>query len=321
MKHLIIGTGSIGSRHAKNIAQIDPDAEIILLRSSDDKNEYVEALQKDSLIKIVHHLTDAIPLQPHTAIIANPTHLHVQTALDILPFCRNIFIEKPLSDTNLKVDELTRIAKERNARILVGYNLRFHPVIRKLKEIVNTEQLGKPLYGSARSSSYLPDWRPGRDYKQTYSAKKDQGGGVVLDLSHEIDYCYHLFGKPSKVTALIPPSKTLGISAEECADILLWSKIPLHIHLDYVTKNAVRTFDLTCEKGVVHADLITSEIKLFHNNGREETITLPFDKNQMYLDEMQHFINVIRDEEDSLVPLTEAIDVLKICLEAKKFAT
>jgi predicted dehydrogenase len=318
MNYLIIGTGSIGSRHAQNIATLDPEAKITLLRSSDEHNEYVENLIKELRITIVHHVTDAISLLPQAVVIANPTHLHVQTGLDILPYCKNLFIEKPLSNTNVKIEELARLAKEKHARILVGYNLRFHPVIKKLKEIVSSESLGKPLYGSARSSSYLPDWRPGRDYKETYSAKKDQGGGVVLDLSHEIDYCYHLFGKPTKVTAMIPPSKILGISSEECADILIWGKILLHIHLDYVTKKAVRTFDLTCEKGIVHADLLTSEITIRHNDGKEEVISLPFDKNQMYLDEMQHFINVIKDEEDSLIPLSEAIDVLKICLEAKK---
>jgi len=333
MKYLIVGTGSIGSRHAKNIAEQDPSAELILVLYDREANPYIDDLKKTlSDHKDVYTLKEGLLLKPDAALICNPTAYHVTTALDILPTCKNILIEKPLSHNRNNVLELSRLAAKHKANILIAYCLRWHPVIMRVRELLDKKTLGKIFTARLVSSSYLPTWRK-QDYKKIYSAQQALGGGVILDVSHEIDYAYWLFGKVNTVKATGGKLSTLEIDSEDTAEIVLChaTGIISSVHLDCTSVIPARTCTIIGEKGVIRADLLANKIEIILNEDNEnkkkstkketvkETVTevLTEEPASMYIKEINHFIATCKGKETSKIPLEDGIAVLNICLAAK----
>jgi predicted dehydrogenase len=222
------------------------------------------------------------------ALICNPTAMHLTTALTVpkLP----LFIEKPLSHN------LTDAGKIKN-KTLLGYCLRFNSSLRRFKQQVNT---AKVKSAKIVCKSWLPDWRPGQDYRQSYSAKKALGGGVLLDLSHEIDYALWFFGPVKKVAAKLQNAPELAIETEAIAYLNLEfvSGVNAEIELSYASKK----FERYCE-------IVTQSGK-----------TMRWDyqpNNEMYVSEMKHFAAVVAGQAEPLVTLADGIEVLKIVKTAR----
>lgn len=252
-KILFFGLGSIGKKHAKIIKNFY-DHEIIAFRTKKG--------QEQNIIKIleIYNLQEAFQTNPDIAFITNPTYLHIETALECAKKNIHLFIEKPISHNLKNVLELEKEIKKRNLITYIAYNLRFHPIIEKLKEISSKE---KPISYNVTSSSYLPDWRPNQDYSKSYSAKKKMGGGVTLDLSHEFDYIAWLFGNIKKIDGYCDKVSDLEIDSEDIldAEITCETGIKGKIHLDYFTKNPERKIQIKYKDGIVEADLIKNTIK------------------------------------------------------------
>ncbi|MDZ7587018.1 MAG: Gfo/Idh/MocA family oxidoreductase [Patescibacteria group bacterium] len=223
------------------------------------------------------------------ALVCNPTALHLETALKFTNLKMPVFIEKPLSHNLNGLDQL-------KGNILVGYCLRFNESLRKFKN--NIPQKGIKSVKIV-CQSWLPDWHPQTDYRQSYSAKKELGGGVLLDLSHEIDYSLWFFGPVKKVSARLQMSPELEIETEAIADLELEfiSGIKADIHLSYASHQPARF----CEIKTNNKTLLWN----FKSN------------NKMYLEEMKHFIKVIQGKEKPLVTVTDGINVLKVIETAK----
>ncbi|MFH1916005.1 MAG: Gfo/Idh/MocA family oxidoreductase [Nanoarchaeota archaeon] len=318
MHYLIVGTGSIGSRHVRNLAQLDKDATFTLLRTNLTDNQYVTELKKELPGKIEETtiLSEALEKKPDGALICNPTSMHLRSAIDIIPSCKNILIEKPLSHNLENTDMLVRLSQEYKANILIAYNMHFSLLIQRLKDIISKKELGEVLFSRALSGSYLPDWRPGQDYSKSYSAKKELGGGPILDLSHEIDYMYWLFGKPEQVQGVAAKVSNLKLSTEDIAEILLtYPHAIASIHLDFINKTPVRTFDAAFSKGHIHADIIKGEL-VITQDGKSTTETFSTDRNDMFLKEAAHFIAIIKGTEEPRITLADGLTVLEICLQA-----
>ncbi|MFX1494064.1 MAG: Gfo/Idh/MocA family protein, partial [Promethearchaeota archaeon] len=185
-KILFFGLGSIGTRH------------LTLLKKNYNYEIYAYRTNKDNPNKNViniYDLDDALHSNPDIVFITNPTYLHINTALSCLKAgMKNFFIEKPLSHSLEKLDIFEEEVKKSGALVYVGYVMRHHPMIKYLKKLIEEKSEGI-FYSQTRSSSFLPKWRPGVDYRKSYSSKREQGGGVILDLSHEFDYNQFLFGK------------------------------------------------------------------------------------------------------------------------------
>ncbi len=147
----------------------------------------------------------------------------------------------------------------------VGYNLRFHPGLRKLKELVEAETLGRLLWAYVEAGQYLPDWRPWQDYRQSYTARRDLGGGILLDGSHELDSITWLMGKPTEVMCMAGKVSALEVDVEDCADVLL--RFPCgaqaDIHLDFVQHGYSRSCKLVGELGTALWDFTSREVKIY----------------------------------------------------------
>lgn len=304
MKVCFIGLGSIGKRHLKNISSIfkstNETLEMHALRrkSSSSLPSDVESL----ITKSVYNYQD---LDSHydAIFITNPTDLHYQTIMDVQNLSDNFFIEKPLFNT-LSYD-ISKISKDKT--FYIAAPLRFTNVIQEVKKLI--ENLN--IYSvRSISSSYLPDWRPGVDYTKVYSAHKDMGGGVCIDLIHEWDYLTYLFGFPENIYMFADKLSNLDIDSEDLAIyIAKYKDKMIELHLDYFGRKTQRSMELFTRDKVIFADICNSRITF-----SDSTPTMEFkeDPNDKYLREMQYFIDLCKHKCESINNIDHAISVLKL---------
>jgi len=253
VKVIFFGLGSIGQRQARILLE-NFEHELFAFRSG--------AAEKPNQlgIKELYKWEEVEKLGPEIAFITNPTNLHIPTALRCAALGMHLFIEKPLSHTLQDIPFLTSVCQKKGLTCYTAYGLRFHPVIKAMKERIK----GRKVY-QARvvCSSYLPDWRSGRSSESTYSAYKDQGGGVLLDLSHEFDYIQHLFGEIGSMQGRFGRISSVTKDSEDFADVLLETvfKTKVNLHLDFLSLYAERRIVMDLENGYLVGDLIQNQIE------------------------------------------------------------
>lgn len=313
-RFLIVGFGSIGKRHFDNLKQMENIEVCVLTR----RRLNIQATKVfGSMEETGHEDFDAV-------FITNETALHIPTALAFAERGFNLFIEKPLSNSLEKIDQLIDIVNGNNLKVMIGCNMRFHPVIQSVKDLLQKGEIGRVVSARIEAGQYLPDWRPGQDYRDSYSAKEEKGGGVILDLIHELDYAFWFFGEARKVLSLSGKRSDLEIETEDLAETLVeFDNGTLgEVHLDYIQRCPSRAFKLIGTKGTICANLITNKIEIFKAaKGNWEIIDLNggFEGNKMYLDEVKHFIDYTRGLiQEPLIGLQDGIKVLQIALAAKQ---
>src|ERR1043165_5173450 len=215
MKFLIAGLGSIGRRHFRNLIALG-EKDIVLLRTrkatlSDDElagypveTDFDEALKKH---------------QPDAVIIANPTALHLDIAIPAAQTGCAILLEKPVSHSLDRLDVLQEAAQKSSSKILVGFQFRYHPTLNKARELVDSNVLGKVFTVHAHWGEYLPQWHPWEDYRQSYAARADLGGGVIVTLTHPLDYLRYLLGDVESLWSFNGHLSPLAIDVEDVAEI------------------------------------------------------------------------------------------------------
>jgi predicted dehydrogenase len=303
MRVLIIGIGSIAQRHIEAIRSINPEAEIYALRSGKGSYE-IEGLNNIYSLSEINDVPDFV-------IISNPTSLHAATIKDCLALKRPLFIEKPLfSQLENTADILAEI--ERAGIITyVACNLRFHPVIEFLKSNLGP-RLHKINEVNAYCGSYLPEWRPNQDFRKIYSANADMGGGVHLDLIHELDYCYWLFGKPASSSAIKRNVSSLNISAIDYANYALqYDKFTDCIVLNYYRRDAKSYLEIVMDDATWTADIINGTVKdaagtILFSGVSERLYT--------YVQQMKYFTDCISANAKTMNSVQDAYEVLQICL-------
>jgi predicted dehydrogenase len=204
-------------------------------------------------------------------VIANETNLHASTLCQLqeLGYRGIILVEKPLVNEQY---EATNFDLEWIENIKVGYNLRFHPLIAKLK--VDFVKFGRIIDISAYCGQYLPDWRPGANYQNSYSAKRDQGGGVLRDLSHELDYCQWISGRFKGITSIGGKFSSLNIDSDDIYNILAYteSMTLVNISINYLSRKPRRHILVNYESESVYLDLIENYYQI--GNGEKVFVTL-----------------------------------------------
>jgi Predicted dehydrogenases and related proteins len=240
LRFLVIGCGSIGKRHIRNLIALNA-GEILAFDVQADRRSEVEC---QFGVEAVDNLEDAWERGPDVALITAPTSMHVPLALQAAEQGCHLFIEKPLSDRLEGVDRLLNVVRERDLITLVGCNMRFHPGLVKVKKLLEEGAIGQVVAARVAVGQYLPDWHPWEDYRKTYSARRDLGGGVILDAIHEIDYIRWMLGEVEAVACFAGKLSRLEIETEDTAAILLRfaSGSIGEVHLDYVQ----RAYNRTC---------------------------------------------------------------------------
>ena len=317
LKALVVGYGSIGKRHIDNLSTFS-NMEILVC-----SNRKYDKFLKEKHCKLFDSLDDCIKEKPTFAIITNETHLHVKTALKLAKAGINLFIEKPLSNSLNGIKELLNITNKKKLVTLIGCNFRFHPSIKIIKEIINSGELGRIISVRVENGSFLPNWHPFENYQQTYAAKENLGGGVILTNIHEIDYLYWFFGNIHEVYSITGNFSDLDIKADDLSTVLLRFKnnIIAEAHLDYFQQPATRNCKIIGTKGTVIWDMSDNIVKYYNIQKKVWTEKLKssnYDFNLMYLDELHHFIDCIIKKKKTINCIKEGIYTLKVALAIKR---
>lgn len=329
MRCLVIGLGGIGQRHVRNLRTLCGDElDIVAYRVRRDTPLLTDTLSVDAIdgveekyrIRSFSNLEAALAEGPDFALICNPSSLHIPTALAVSEANCSLFIEKPLSDDMNGVNTLIETCKNRGLLAFVAYQWRFHPLLRRVKYLLEGGELGEIVSVQAEVGEYLPNWHPYEDYHRMYAARRDQGGGVILSQIHEMDYLYWMFGTPSRVVAMGGTRGGLGIDVEDTASILMdIGGIPVHLHQDYLQRPARRTLRIVTVSGVIEADLLAPKLTVFKDGSPSEMETFEgFTRNQMFLDEMRHFLDCLKTDAQPLTPLQDGAKSLRMALAARE---
>ena len=287
MKFLVAGYGSIGRRHLRNLIAIGQN-DIVLLRSH--KSTLPEDEIKD--IPVETDIEAALAHHPDGVIIANPTALHLDAAIPAAKAGCAVFMEKPVADSSERLPELREALKQNGGRFQMGFQFRFHPGLLTLKKLIDEGKIGRPLSFRAEWGEYLPGWHPWEDYRQSYSARKDLGGGVLLTLSHPLDYVRWLFGDPKLIWGLNGRISDLELDTDDIAEIGLRIADGMvgSIHLDYYCRPAKNCLEVIGTDGRILCNNLDGTVCL--NDTESFVPDPPYDRNDMFLNEMKHFIAV-----------------------------
>jgi len=280
MKIIFFGLGSIGQRHARLILKNFKHT-VFAYRSNK------KAKPNNLGIQEVHSWQAIKKISPDAAFITNPSFLHLETAIRCAKLGMNLFIEKPLCSNTSGLDRLIKIVKNKKLTTYVAYCLRFHPAIESLYKYINNR---KRMHSRVVVSSYLPNWRPNKHYGSSYSAHNLQGGGVIMDLSHEIDYSRYLFGDILKISGIFGKISNLKISAEDYADIIMKCKRGIvNMHLNFFSQNNKRkiTIDFP-DSAYAQADLIENTL-LICKDKIKKMHKYNLEKDTIYIKQLKYF--------------------------------
>jgi predicted dehydrogenase len=319
MKVLVIGCGSIGERHIKNLKSLFAGT---IIASDIDSNRLRLIKEKYSL-DVYDNVDTAFDQNPDCVIICTPPPLHIPLAMKAVEYNAHVFVEKPLSHTLENVDNFLTKAKKKKRVVFIGYNLRFHKGICLMKKLLEEGAIGKILSVHAESGQYLPDWRPSQDYTNNYTANKNMGGGIIHDGSHDIDYVRWFCGEIKEIFCFADTLSALDVDVEDTAEILLKTNhnVIAQIHLDFIQRAYSRTCKIIGSEGTLIWDYPENFVKLYCAKTKQwKTYPIKAGTNDMYIDEMKHFLNCIDGKERPLIDGIEAKHVLEIALAAKKSA-
>lgn len=334
MKVLFVGLGGIGQRHLRNIIHLMGNAVDIyayrVRRAGFVLDNDLKIIDDNDLegrynIRVVDSLSQAWEIGMDCVFICNPSSFHMDILLESAKNGCNIFVEKPLSHNYNHIDTLQEILHEKGNITFVGYQNRFHPCIRKTKELLDKGTIGRVIMVSAEIGESVKNWHKYEDYKTMYACRKELGGGVVLSQIHELDYIISFFGMPKNVYAVGGKLSNLDIDVEDVTDILMKYRIagievPISIREDYLQNPPVRKCKVVGTDGRIEFDLLKATILLYDKNGNLIlNERYEFRRNDMFLDEMKIFLDAVKGKTcREIITISEGIKSLKVALAIKQ---
>jgi len=328
MKTLIAGLGSIGRRHFRNLITLG-EKDIVLLRTrkatlpDEELAGYPVETDLDEALK--KHKPDAV-------VVANPTSMHLDVAIPAAQAGCHILLEKPVSHSLDRLDVLQEKAQQSGSKILVGFQFRFHPTLNRARELVAENRLGRILTVHAHWGEYLPQWHPWEDYRQSYAARADLGGGVIVTLTHPLDYLRYLLGEVESLWSFNGHVSPLEVDVEDAAEIGLkftsgaiggvhvnyFQRPPVH-RLEIVGTNGTLRWDNA--DGVIHLHQLPAPFGSYSDQPPApvlETFSPPegFERNQLFVAQTRHFMDVVRGEAEPVCSLQDGVMALRLALAA-----
>lgn len=334
MKILMVGLGGVGQRHLRNLRTVfGDDVEIIAYRVRRLSSVITPTLQlnenldveKEYGVRVFADLDSALAEKPDAAFICNPSSMHVPVALACVEAGCDIFVEKPLSNELVGLPELQAAVEKHGRIVMVGYQLRFHPCFLRMQEILQGGLLGNLLAVRATVGEYLPNWHRYEDYRTGYAAKASLGGGVVLSQIHEFDYLYALFGEPKRLFSVGGHWSNLEIDVEDIASTLMECEqdgrpLPVHLQQDYLQRPVYRQCEVVGDvgKAVLNFPELSVTWQNFETCAEELFSRKDFDRNQLFIREIEHFVDCVKTRKKPVVDLSEGAKSLRYALAAKE---
>jgi predicted dehydrogenase len=328
MKFLIAGLGSIGRRHFRNLIALG-EKDLVLLRTrkatlpDDEFAGYpVESDLQEALKK---HKPDAV-------VVANPTSMHLDVAIPAAEAGCHILLEKPVSHSLERLDILQKTAEESGSKILVGFQFRYHPTLNKARQLLQSNALGKILTVHAHWGEYLPQWHPWEDYRQSYAARPDLGGGVIVTLTHPLDYLQYLLGEVEALWSFNGHISPLDVDVEDVAEIGLKfaSAAVGGVHVNYFQRPPIHRLEIVGTDGTLRWDNADGILHFYQMPATfgsfsdqppapvMESFSPPqgFERNQLFLAQTRHFIEIVRGEAEPTCNLQDGVLALRLALAA-----
>lgn len=315
---LIVGQGSIGKLHKGVVESILPHSTIKTL--SYRRHAVVEKNKTADFYTI----EDALKFNPEISIIANPSPYHYEAAMPLIKHGSHVLIEKPIATNVLDAAALISESVKNKIILLTGYNLRHHLALVEFKRAIDSGVLGSIYYANCSVGQNLVGWRSGVDYRNTVSAKKDMGGGVLLELSHEFDYLEWIFGSPVKLFCAASKKSSLEIDVEDSASIILTYKDNFFINvvMDFIRCDTKRAIEVVGSRGTITLDLISGVVKFYGENnlGGEIKFDNRGQREDTYVRQFKHFLKLIQEKNYFMNEVNSGINALKVVVNAKESA-
>jgi predicted dehydrogenase len=323
---LVAGLGAIGQRHARNLRAVYGDAlELLAFRRRRLAHVITDTLRLDDSrdverelgVTAFEDLDRALAASPSAVFVCTPSSLHLDIAQRAAEAGCHLFIEKPVSHSDAGVDLLRQTVARQRVVALVGCQWRYHPAVRWLRRAIHAGALGALTDATIDYAEYLPEWHPYEDYRASYAARPELGGGVVLTQIHDYDLAWWLFGPPARVTARGGHESDLDIDVEDTVEARLeGGAAPVTIRQTFASRDRRRSITVSGEAGTITVDLlaarITSTVPLAHPEGLDG-----YQRNTMFLDEVRHFAACVAGTASPEVPLEDGIAVLRLALAVK----
>ena len=310
---MIAGLGSIGRRHLRNLVALGQE-DIILVRSHRSTLPEQELsgypVETDLAMALKQHRPDAV-------VIANPTAFHLQTALLAAESGCAMLLEKPISHSLDGLDRLQAAVHKTGARVLIGFQFRFHPSLVRAMHLLSAGELGRIMSAHVHYGEYLPAWHPWEDYRQAYAARADMGGGVLLTQCHSLDYLPWLVGEVEAAWGLLAKSSDLELDVDDTAEIGLrfTGGALATLHLDYAQQPPSHHFHVSGTRGFLQCDLLSGLVRVFRsetNAWTDHPLPQNWERNMMFKDEMIHFLAVVRGEAQPACTLEDGLQVMRL---------
>lgn len=319
MSVLIIGGGSIGKRHARNVLSLGY-TDVAVVEINPGRSQEVE---KELHVRTFLSIEDAFAAkQWHVVFVCSPSRFHLEQAVVCAKYGADLFIEKPLSHSFSGLMKLTKLVKLKKLITMVGSNWKFYPLFQKMKELLDAGAIGRVLSARCQFGSYLPDWHPWEDHRKGYSANKVLGGGILLD-SHEFDYLTWFIGK--KVKSLVCFADRISdvtVDTEDVAEVLLQFENGAigEIHQDYIQRFPQRNFEFFGSEGTLVWDINQKKVVLKSKTHGEQEFILPepYDINTMYIEEARHFLDCVKERKETITSIEKGMEVLRLICAAKE---
>lgn len=312
LRALIIGTGSIGRRHIATLQALEPQTSFALVRDEAREDDYSREIAADVFASI----EAALGWRPDLAIVATPSDRHYEALAPLLAAGVATFVEKPVVTSAAHADRLEALGRLPPTQ--TGCVLRFLPAVRRLKAWLDEGRCGKIVRASFEAGQYLPDWRPAQDYRQSYSADAARGGGVILDLVHELDLALFLFGEAELLHAARTQASGLDIACEDAALLTLRAPggILVGIALDYVSRIPVRRIEIVGDEGTARLDFIGKTLSL---DGMAP-VSEGFDLDEAYRSEIAELVAAARTGAPTSLPIAEGLRATRLAIAARSMA-
>ncbi len=333
MKILIIGLGSIGQRHLKNIYKLYPKTKFYLYRrkyttpSLNSKNEPTNIdLIKRYKIETISNLHNLNKLKLDAAFICSPSAFHIDEAIILLKKNINTFVEKPLGSSLKRLKILKQVLKTTKSIHMMGFQMRFSPIILYLKNLLKKNSYGKLNFANIHNGENIKDFHPYENYRNSYTAKKLLGGGVLLSQIHEIDYFINLFEdyKIIKSHSIISKNSTLDIDTDDTVSSIFQlknksQKLTACINLNFYERPKKKSLILIFEKSKIEVDFNKNIVVIFTQNKVIKKKFL-FNRNDLFLNEVSFFLNHIKKNKkiNKDLNIINGIKTLNFCLDLKE---
>ena len=330
MKILIAGLGSIGRRHFRNLIALG-QTDLVLLRTRKS------TLPDDELAgyPVETDIHEALKThQPDAVVVANPTVFHLDVAIPAAEAGCHILLEKPASHSLDGLDTLQKAAEKNGRKILIGFQFRYHPTLNTARELIKSGALGQALTVHAHWGEYLPNWHPWEDYRQSYAARADLGGGVIGTLTHPLDYLRYLLGEIEALWSFNGHISPLELDVEDTAEIGLKfaSGAIGSVHVNYVQRPPVHRLETVGTNGTLRWDNADGTLHFYkipapfgsYSDAPPapviEKYSLPegFERNDLFLAQTRHFLKVVRGEESPVCTLEDGIRAQKLVQAARE---